>query len=921
MKENTFTGPIDHDVGQGNAAFISAALIALRDTEEIPTEDNVRAQAPNGAYLYFCREGGTVTQAMIDELLGPGVLPGWPTTVHGYTLIYEPEWWPIDHRDMPAFQVKRPSVLGSIGGDYVRGSTETPVVQFNIATVFASGTTAVIQTTVTHSIKSEWIIDVVGATPAVFNGRFKVIGTTSTNITYSLVTPTSINTTASTGTVTSVPPVLLNAVLKYPTQVEGRREAVLGQALLYVQAGGYDSVRIEWTWPFEGGSTQNWKEVALVRSMFGSPTTPMDGQTVFGPSMRIDWEEEDGKLVQSPVIYDTNLTGGYWYYYTLFFNISPKAPDLGDWVAGYSDWAQVPRRFGHDEHLWNGIPPYYQWSDDQIQAGRREGPLKKFLSIFGFELDFSRQSVECMQDMYHIDKTPVPLLRELGRNFGTSDEEGLGDIRFRASMADLAERLTYRGTKKGLQQTIETMSKYDSEVTQGKNLMMLPDDSSPFFSSGNWAGPHPDLGYGSYVRLNGTAGCYIDGPSLKLAGVKKFKWEFDCSFDDWTPNNHILAHQWVNGTGASWRLLGSGLGGVPTLWVTSTGNGAGVNAYTPSTANGYVDGSRHTVGGTWTADNGTNSTVQFTSDGANQGTLQTTPKIPAGLWSGSGPVEIGREYVGGGGTSVVGNIFSVKIWADDVLVASPDFTTMTKTQTSVTDAQGNVWALKGAATTVTTIVDWDKVQLEVKPPSGTMPGVGETGFLRIKASVTGDILATCGCGWIQPPVLLLPEGTRNQPGEYIPLTNGIPVEESAVYGFAAYLRNDVAGTSSRVEILWFDASGQPTGYISQLEGTPVGGSPGTFTRFAVSDTAPEGAVFMVPAIHIHSRPTTAAYVDMTGAMVYLLVPAGAGFKVTPPDRLLTLGEANETLGVPPKPGDANWQGYVLGSPIEKGKAT
>ena len=46
-------------------------------------------------------------------------------------------------------------------------------------------------------------------------------------------------------------------------------------------------------------------------------------------------------------------------------------------------------------------------------------PLKRFLTLFGFELDNTRQSVECMQDMYHIDKTPIPLLYEIGGNFDT----------------------------------------------------------------------------------------------------------------------------------------------------------------------------------------------------------------------------------------------------------------------------------------------------------------------------------------------------------------------------------------------------------------------------------------------------------------------------------------------------------------------
>ena len=435
-RKNTFVGPYEYDIGQGNSATISGKLIALRDdaTNGAVEDDIIRAQAPNrtgppavtGEFVYFRRGGGVVTQALMDDLLGPAAFPSWPN-VDGFMLVYEPEWWPDEHGNMPAFQVKRPSYGTSRGGDWVRGSQ-----------------------------------------------------------------------------VESLP----NAVLKYQTDDADRRSAVAGQTLLYVQPAGYDSVRIEWDWPVEVGQTVGWQEVALVRSMFGSPTTPNDGQTVFR-SLRSAWTDSTGALVVGPVIFDNDLTahlkptpartktssGGVWLYYTLFFNISPKAPNLGDWVIGYSDWVQLPRHFQHEEHLYNGVPPYYQWIDENNRRGDGRGFLKQFLSVFGFELDFTRQSIEFIQDMYHTDLSPIPLLKEIGNNLGAVEEQGLGDIRFRAGMSNLAERLNIRGTQKGLQQTIETMSKYDTDITQGKNMLLLPDDSSPQFSTGNWAGPHEAMGF------------------------------------------------------------------------------------------------------------------------------------------------------------------------------------------------------------------------------------------------------------------------------------------------------------------------------------------------------------------------------------------------------------------------------------------
>lgn len=499
---------------------------------------------------------------------------------------------------------------------------------------------------------------------------------------------------------------LPNAVLKYPTSDETLRAGVQGKALLYTNAFNYTTVRIEWDWPTEDGGT--WNEIALVRSAFGIPTTPNDGQTVFR-SMRAAFEDADGNLMVSPVIFDEELPGGRWYYYTLFFNISPHAPTLGDWVAGFSDSAQLPLRFGHADHLFNGVPPYYQWTDESYRPGA--GFLRQFFDIFGFELDYTRQSIEFMQDMYHVDLSPMPLLRQIGRNHGLIEEQGLGDIRFRALVADLPDRLKIRGTQDALQQSIETMSKYDSEVTRGVNLMLLPDDSDAFFSTGNWAGPHPAM----------------------------------------------------------------------------------------------------------------------------------TPPDP--------------------------------------------------------------------------VLTWDQVALSVEPPDAGIPG-GAQGFLRISGvdDVAGDILLTCGCGWIDPPALEHPDNNVTVPGEYIPLLNGIPVKPTGAYGFAAYLRNEDAAIAPVLVMLWFGKSGKPADLVAVTSGIPPSGgtTTGWDARHRVQDTCPDDAYYMVPAIHIPGRGAT--YVDMTAAIVYLVQRPGQGLTVTPPDRLLTLGDPNERIGAPPDPGDPGFTGFVMGKP-------
>ena len=114
MRENTFTGPFEFDLGQGNSATISARLISLRDQHDsklpdvnvVKRGDTLRARAVTGEYVFFRRTGGVITQALMDDLLGPAAFPSWPN-VDGFTLVYSPNWWPVEHGNMPAFEVKR----------------------------------------------------------------------------------------------------------------------------------------------------------------------------------------------------------------------------------------------------------------------------------------------------------------------------------------------------------------------------------------------------------------------------------------------------------------------------------------------------------------------------------------------------------------------------------------------------------------------------------------------------------------------------------------------------------------------------------------------------------------------------------------------------------------------------------------------
>jgi hypothetical protein len=362
-------------------------------------------------------------------------------------------WWPTGYGDDPAFQVRR-LVYGTVtGGDYVRGSS-----------VLALPKTAV----------------------------------------------------------------------RFPTAVPGAAEAV-GRAILHVRVKNHyitrepilddqqrldryvdwrlGDIEITWGWPT---TIENvWTEVALVRSAFGRPSTVNDGQTVMiAPHTAFVQRDaagnpiiEDGathpNMITPPIITDVGLPTGRWYHYGLFFKVSEV-----DWIQGMLDSTLLPRDFHHDQHLWDNVPPYYRWTDENSLVG--QGYLQQFLNVFGFELDTTREYVEQWQHVYDVDWSPIRLLRKLGDNFGYPYEQGVGDIRYRSLFSELGHLYEIRGTQVCLETVVRRMSKFTCDVSAGGNVMILPDDSDFYTGIGNWGAAQTQVG------LPGTGGLAAPGIQLSV---------------------------------------------------------------------------------------------------------------------------------------------------------------------------------------------------------------------------------------------------------------------------------------------------------------------------------------------------------------------------------------------------------------------
>ena len=219
----------------------------------------------------------------------------------------------------------------------------------------------------------------------------------------------------------------------------------------------------------------------------------------------------------------------------------------------------------------------------------------------------------------------------------------------------------------------------------------------------------------SWVRLDGSATSYITGPDIAaLAGAQALTIEIDCSLDDWTPAVAMqLAGQYATAPNNSWRFYINTTG---TGIAQASADGTTVDSFT-SAALALTDGTRHVVGGVWTAVSGANSSFQFKVDGANKGAAVTNPSRAAGLSNSTYPIRIGADNAGNLRTT--GNVYAVRIYAGATLVASPDFTKMVAGQTSVTDAQGNVWTIGGTVVQAAPSPMWQTIDVQATYDGGT----------------------------------------------------------------------------------------------------------------------------------------------------------------------------------------------------------
>lgn len=419
--------------------------------------------------------------------------------------------------DSPIFEIDRDTVRSSYASVTYKALTSN---------------TATLTTSADHNFQVGWQVVVTGV-DTTFNGTFTILSVTSNTFSYTLISNNVASTAVSpNGTAYSPSP----AYVRYPIG-DTALDNLTAKTTFYAEPWDYNTVRIVWgldnsihqkiLTDVAGGLTPR---VAITRSTFGYPVTPLDGEKIFDRKyMEVVSSPDNSGLVpnyfetqpastdndfQRPIasaqsFYDRNLTPGKWYYYSLFFYLQGTYASQR-WVAGGQMDALLPINYKHSEKLWNLLPPYYQNKDREFTYGTgQSGVLERLLKTVGFEADYTRTLAEGIEDIYDVDHAHDDLLHALGVfNMGVGLEGGLGDIRYRSLLSTINKLYDERGSARGIQKMSLAASKYNCKVVEGANIMNLTDDAEFLTGTGAWANV---VGvYDSFLASNAwlTAGNY-----------------------------------------------------------------------------------------------------------------------------------------------------------------------------------------------------------------------------------------------------------------------------------------------------------------------------------------------------------------------------------------------------------------------------
>lgn len=221
------------------------------------------------------------------------------------------------------------------------------------------------------------------------------------------------------------------------------------------ECSDYNTVELNWGVTLqEPGPLPGPYEVYIVYSPLGHPATILEGQLLINTRVISSYTH---------VVQDTQ-----WAYYTMFIRfVSDSDDDYYEPVASIS--VLLPNNYGSAEDLYGHIPSWYRELDE-----KSAGHLKKFIDIFGWDIDRIRTTLDYMISMKDPQVAEVETLNNLARDLGIDLEaHELGAERLRKVLDSVGEFRREKGSYRAIEKILTAIAASDVYFVLGSNQIFV----------------------------------------------------------------------------------------------------------------------------------------------------------------------------------------------------------------------------------------------------------------------------------------------------------------------------------------------------------------------------------------------------------------------------------------------------------------
>lgn len=229
--------------------------------------------------------------------------------------------------------------------------------------------------------------------------------------------------------------------------------------------------------------TGNYTRVRLVRNQSSYPETAEDGIIVYEQSTNALTKSvfNDGGGVEDLPLTPALVPGKPLYYRLFLFT------DAQTWVDAGSIEGIVPTDHQTAEKLLNFLPRVFTSKEQSpLSPVDYTSALATFIDAFGFDLDEAITYLDLLLPDHTRIATVASILPLEVANYGLLNEPGLPVKNQKQLIREAVYMYNNKGTLNGLGTYIESLTGYAPTFTVSKNLLLTPQDSTFYESTGNW---------------------------------------------------------------------------------------------------------------------------------------------------------------------------------------------------------------------------------------------------------------------------------------------------------------------------------------------------------------------------------------------------------------------------------------------------